>query len=112
MASAVVESRKGGRFYEVGEDGTECDWGIVREYSPGEKLVIGWKLNADWAFDNDFEVPVTVTFTADGAHTIVRLEHSELQRYGERAGEVAASVGSDGGWPGLLAAYAVLVEQG
>lgn len=111
MANAVVEPRAGGRFYEIGEDGSECEWGVVREYVPCERLVIGWKLDADWQFDADFEVPVTVTFTPDGDHTLVRLEHGDLQRYGERAAEVAKSVASDGGWPGLLAAYAALVDR-
>jgi len=110
MANAFIEPRVGGRYYEVGEDGSECDWGVVREFAPGERLVIGWKLNADWRYDPDFEVPVTVTFRADGDHTLVRLEHGELQRYGERAAEVAASIGSDGGWPGLLAAFRAYCE--
>jgi len=53
----------------------------------------------------NFDVPVSVTFTADGDHTIVRLEHGELQRYGARAAEVAASIAGEGGWPLILSLY-------
>ncbi len=105
LANAVIEPLAGGRFYEIGTDGGECDWGRVREIVPGEKLVLDWQLNADWQYDPDFEVPVTVTFTADGEDTIVQLEHGELQRYGARAAEVAASISGDGGWPFILSHY-------
>ncbi len=98
----VVEPRAGGRFYEVGEEGSECDWGYVKVYKPGERLLLAWQLNAEWVFDPEFEVEVEVTFTPLGEQTEVRLEHRNIERYGEKAPEVAASISGEDGWPEIL----------
>ena len=105
FADIVIEPRAGGRFFERGTDGSECDWGQVLAYEPGERLLLGWQLNGDWVFDAVFMVEVEVTFTAEDDGTLVRLEHRNLERYGERAAEVAASISGDGGWPGILEGF-------
>lgn len=111
LADVVVEPRAGGRFYERGEDGAECEWGRVLDYVPGQRLLLAWQLNAEWVYDPEFEVEVEVTFVADGDHTLVTLEHRNLERYGARAEEIAQSIGSPTGWQAILAEFAALIEK-
>lgn len=107
----IVEPRAGVRFYEVGVDGVECEWGYVKAYEPGERLLLAWQLNADWAYDPDFEVEVEITFLPVGEQTEVRLEHRNLERYGSHAASVAGSISGEGGWPGILNCYAACCVQ-
>ena len=105
--TAVIEPRAGGRWFERAEDGSECEWGTVIAFEPPERVVLGWQLTADWKYDPDFVTEVEVRFVAEGeGRTRVELEHRDLDRYGERAQEIADSVGSDGGWAGLLRMFA------
>lgn len=107
-----VEPRTGGRWYEVGEDGSEQIWGRVLGWERPGRLLLAWQLNADWAYDPEFETTVEVRFTADGDHTIVDFEHRDLERFGERAAQVRGDydTGMDGGWGQLLANYEQQVE--
>lgn len=107
----VIEPHAGGRFFEVGQDGRECDWGHVKAYEPGERLLLAWQLNGDWEYDPDFEVEVEVTFIPMGEKTEVRLEHRNLERYGARSSEVAASISGEGGWPGILNRFCICCVQ-
>jgi hypothetical protein len=103
----VIEPRVGGRWYEIGEDGSEMDWGKVAEWAAPERIVLAWQLNAEWTYDPDFETTVEVRFTADGDHTIVDFEHRDLDRFGDKAAELRGDydTGMDGGWGELLAGY-------
>lgn len=51
MESAVIEWREGGRVYELGVDGSECDWGRVLVYEPPSRIVCTWQIGGDWKFD-------------------------------------------------------------
>ena len=103
----VVEPRTGGRWYEVGEDGSEMDWGKVLGWERPDRVLLAWQLNADWTYDPDFETTVEVRFTPDGDHTIVDFEHRDLERFGDRAAEIRGGYesGMDGGWGQLLANF-------
>jgi uncharacterized protein YndB with AHSA1/START domain len=110
----VIEPRTGGRWYEVGEDGSDKTWGKVLAWEAPERVVLAWQLNAEWAYDENFETTVEVRFTADGEHTIVDFEHRDLERFGENAEAVRGDyeTGMDGGWAQLLANYQSVAEAG
>lgn len=110
IADVVIEPRVGGRWFQRDENGVECDVGGVLVYEPGERLVLNWQLSPDWKYDPALRVEVEVRFAADGDQTIVRLEHRDLEQFGERGREMADSVGGDNGWPAILADYAACVE--
>jgi hypothetical protein len=103
----VIEPQAGGRWYEVGEDGSEQLWGKVLVWEAPERVVLAWQLIAEWSYDPDFETTVEVRFIPDGDYTIVDFEHRDLERFGDKAAEVRGDyeTGMDGGWGELLAGY-------
>ncbi len=106
QADVIVESRTGGRWYERGTDGSECEWGKVLLWEPPARLILAWQLNAQWKYDPTLLTEVEITFTtlAEGG-TRVELEHRHLERFGEHAERIRDAVGSDRGWMGILRAY-------
>ncbi len=111
IAQVVVEPRAGGRWYERGVDGTECDWGSVGEWQPPDKVVLLWQIGANWQFDPDLETEVEVTFTEEAAgRTLVDLRHRHLERYGDQADAMYAVFDSPAGWTGTLTRFAEVAE--
>jgi uncharacterized protein YndB with AHSA1/START domain len=110
LAEVVIEPHVGGRWYEVSSTGATCNWGRVLVWDPPRELVLAWQLSADWTYDPAIESEVAVTFTPEGEGTRVDFEHRGLETYGQRAEEVTKSVGSPGGWPAILDAFAALVD--
>lgn len=104
----IIEPRAGGRWYEVGNDGSEKQWGRVLAWEAPDRVVLAWQLNAEWTYDPDLETTVEVRFTEDGDHTIVDFEHRDLERFGDKADETRQ--GMDGGWGELLAGYRRVAE--
>jgi uncharacterized protein YndB with AHSA1/START domain len=104
----VIEPRAGGRWYEVGNDGAERDWGKVVVFEAPGRLLLIWSLTGEFAYDPDFETTIEVRFTPDGDHTIVDFEHRDLDRYGDNAETVRG--GMDGGWGELLGGYQKAAE--
>jgi uncharacterized protein YndB with AHSA1/START domain len=108
MADFIVEPKVGGRWYEVGVDGVECDTGRVTAYEPPHRLVLAWHLDGNWQFDPDpaHASEVEVRFVAEGSGgTRVEVEHRHFERHGAGAAAVRGGVESDGGWGHILAAY-------
>lgn len=113
--TAVMEPREGGRWYERAADGTECDWGRVLAWQPHERVVLSWQIGADWQFNPDQSrgSEIEVRFTPEGSsRTRVELTHRGIERHGPGAESIHGAVGSPGGWPGLLAAYAKAMSDG
>ena len=113
MADAIVEPRVGGRFYEVGDDGSECDWGQVLAWEPPWRLVLAWQLQLDWKFHADLarasEVEIVFEGLEDGRTRVV-LTHSKLDRHGAGYEAIAKAVGSPGGWPGIIGSFVGAAE--
>ena len=106
---AVVEPQVGGRWYEVGEDGSECEWGDVLVWEPPARLVLAWRIDADFKFDPALHTEVEVRFTAEGPNaTRVDFEHRLLENLGARAGELRESL--NGGWAGIIDLFAAAAE--
>jgi uncharacterized protein YndB with AHSA1/START domain len=109
LREAAIEPRAGGRWYERGEDGSECDWGRVLAFEPPSRLLLSWAITPQWGVEPDpaRASEVEVTFEPEGdAATRVRLEHRHIERHGEGATEMRDAVSREGGWGGLLELYA------
>lgn len=103
----VIEPRAGGRWYEKGADGKDTPWGEVLAWEPPGRLLLAWRIGADWTFHPELHTEVEVRFTAEGPdRTRVELEHRLLEAYGTQAASMRAGFDGEGGWNGLLAAYA------
>jgi uncharacterized protein YndB with AHSA1/START domain len=106
---AVLELREGGRWFERGADGSECDWGRVLVYSPPTHLAVSWHLDSTFAYDPDPSRAsrVEITFQDEGnGKTRVELVHSQLDRHSDGWEKVRESVGSPGGWGGIMDTFA------
>jgi len=107
LEKAVLEPRAGGRWYEIDSDGGECDWGRVLQWEPPKRIVLAWQIDATWHFDPDLLTEVEVRFVAlSPGQTRVDLEHRNLDRFGDAQGEIRAAFDSEGGWHGLMDAFA------
>lgn len=101
----VIEPREGGRWYQLGVDGSECEIGKVLAWEPPARLLLAWQLDPDWNFDPRLITEVEVLFTPEAGGTRVDLEHRYLERIGDRAEEMVEKVGSPGGWTAVLQLY-------
>jgi uncharacterized protein YndB with AHSA1/START domain len=109
MDKAIIEPREGGRWYEVGVDGSECDWGRVLAWEPPHRLLLTWQINGRWQFDPDpaHASEIEVRFAADGPEqTTVELEHRHLERLVDGQALRDAIVVAGGGWNSLLELFA------
>jgi len=113
LKETIIEPFVKGRWYQIGEDGSQCDTGHVMAWEPPHRLLLAWQINADWQFDPKLITEVEVKFIAEGERTTrVELEHRNLERMGEKAETVRASVDSPNGWGAILEAYRQVAEAG
>ena len=103
QADVILEPRVGGRWYERGADGSECEWGKVLEWQPPSRVVLAWQIGADWKFDPALVTEVEITFTSVGeGETRVEIEHRHLERLGAGAERAREAFDSENGWMGVL----------
>lgn len=112
LKDVVVEPRKDGRWYEVNEDGSICEWGRVLAWDTPRRVLLAWQIDGDWKYDPAFVTELEIRFVPDGDGTRVDLEHRNLDRYGAKAEAVRASLDSDDGWNLELAGYAKIADGG
>jgi uncharacterized protein YndB with AHSA1/START domain len=115
MKEAVLEPFDGGRWYERGDDGSECEWGRVLVWERPSRLVLAWQTNGAWQHDPDpaHASEVDVRFVAESPQrTRVELEHRHLDRHTVGGEALRIAVDSPGGWTAILASYKRVAEAG
>ena len=104
---AVIEPRVGGRWYELGDDGSTSQWGSVLAWEPHTRLLLSWDISADWQYAPALKTEVELRFTAEASdRTRVELEHRRLDRYGARRDEMRRIFDKDGDWGKFLELFA------
>ena len=112
LKQVIIEPRTGGRWYSTHEDGSECPWGDVLCYEPPALLILAWRINAQFHYDQDLLTTVEVRFSAVSAsETRVDFEHRDLERFGdsETANKTRDSMG--GGWGQILTNFQNIVNS-
>lgn len=112
MADFILEPRAGGRWFEVGVDGKECDCGRVTAFEPPDRVVVAWQLDGAWQYDPDPDhaSEFEVRFVPDGPSTTrVEVEHRNFERHGDGAAGVHGGVDSPQGWAYCLDRFAQAV---
>lgn len=115
IAETVLEPRVGGRIYDRGIDGSECQWARVLAYEPPNRIVFGWDIGPRWEIETDLErtSEVEVRFISETAErTRVELEHRNLQRHGDGWEGLREGIGGDAGWPLYMERFAGLIAEG
>ena len=114
IAESVFEPRVGGRVYDRGVDGSECQWARVLAYEPPDRIVFSWDISPAWEIESDVSKTseVEVRFIAEAPmRTRVELEHRHLDRHGDGWEGVREGVRGDDGWPLYLDRFASLVAE-
>jgi uncharacterized protein YndB with AHSA1/START domain len=114
IAETIFEPRAGGRLYDRGVDGSECNWARVLAYEPPDRVVISWDIDPRWQIETDPDKTseVEVRFIAEAPdRTRVELEHRHLDRHLDGWEAVREGVDSDQGWPLYLQRYADLLAS-
>jgi uncharacterized protein YndB with AHSA1/START domain len=114
IAETVFEPREGGRIYDRGVDGSECQWARVLAYEPPDRVVFSWDISPQWQIETDIErtSEVEVRFVSEGPErTRVELEHRNLDRHGEGWESEREAVGGEGGWPLYLQRFGELLKD-
>jgi uncharacterized protein YndB with AHSA1/START domain len=109
---SVFEPREGGRVYDRGVDGSECQWARVLAYEPPQRIVFSWDISPQFQIESDLAKTseVEVRFIAETPErTRVELEHRNLDRHGEGWEGERDAVGGEGGWPLYLERFANLL---
>ena len=114
IAETVFEPRVGGRVYDRGVDGSECQWARVLAYEPPDRIVFSWDINPQWQIETDVDKTseVEVRFVAESpGRTRVDLEHRNLDRHGDGWDGMREGVRGDQGWPLYLQRFAAVVGE-
>jgi uncharacterized protein YndB with AHSA1/START domain len=114
IVETVFEPRKGGRIYDRGVDGSECQWARVLAYEPPDRIAFSWDISPQWQIETDLErtSEVEVRFISETpARTRVELEHRNFDRHGDGWEGVREGVGGEGGWPLYLQRFASRLAQ-
>jgi uncharacterized protein YndB with AHSA1/START domain len=114
IVETVFEPRAAGHIYDVGTDGSRCEWSRVLVFEPPHRIVFSWDIGPTWQLEPDpsktSEVEVRFIAEADN-RTRVELEHRLLERHGDGWRSIASGVEGDAGWPLYLHRYVELTAS-
>ncbi|WP_315704995.1 MULTISPECIES: SRPBCC family protein [unclassified Bradyrhizobium] len=111
IRAVLMEPRLGGRWLEVGEDGTETPVATIILWEPPHRVVMLWQISAQWKPDATMRSEVDVRFIAEGTElTRVELTHHKFETMGPEAG-ASMRKDVDGGWPGLMRRFVEEAER-
>jgi uncharacterized protein YndB with AHSA1/START domain len=113
IAESVFEPHVGGRLYDRGVDGSECQWGRVLAYEPPTRLMFTWDISPRWQIETEpaRSSEVEIRFIAETEHrTRLELDHRHLERHGDGWEGLAEGVRGDQGWPLYLQRFAAAVR--
>ena len=102
IAESVFEPGVGGRVFDRGVDGSECQWARVLAYEPPHRVVFSWDISPRWQIESDRDrtSEVEVRFTAESAkRTRVDVEHRYLDRHGDGWEGLREGLRGGDGWP-------------
>ena len=114
IAETVFERREGGRIYDRGVDGSECQWARVLVYEPPNRVMFSWDISPRWQIESELEKTseVEVRFISETPErTRVELEHRNLDRHGEGWDAAREGVGGEAGWPLYLQRFAQVLTD-
>ena len=94
----------GGRIVESKAGVDDAVWGTVTRWEPADAVAFTWHPG----HGPERASQVSVTFEDTGGKTLVRLEHTCWEAFGEQAQEARDEYGL--GWPAVLDAYAAFAS--
>jgi uncharacterized protein YndB with AHSA1/START domain len=113
LDAIAIEPREGGRCFERGPHGFECDWGRVLVWDPPGRLVFTWQISPTRVPEPDpaKASEIEVRFAAEGsATTRVAFDHRGFERHGESGAGYRDALDSPQGWTYILDRYASAVS--
>jgi uncharacterized protein YndB with AHSA1/START domain len=111
LKDIAIETRLGGHWYELAEDGTRTNVGRIILWEPPKRFIITWDINSQWQPDATVGTEVEVNFIADGDTTRVELEHRSFERMGKEQG-ASMRKDVDNGWPMILEMFRTEADRG
>jgi uncharacterized protein YndB with AHSA1/START domain len=97
---AFVDPGPGARIVESKEGAEDSVWGTVTRWDPGRLVAFTWHPG----LSPDAASQVTVTFEESDEKTLVTLEHTGWESFGDRAAQARENY--EQGWAVVLGAYA------
>lgn len=108
LEAIAIEGGAGGRCFERGPQGFECDWGRVLAWDPPRRVTFAWQISPTRVPEPDPSraSEVDVTFRDGDGGTTVELVHRGFGHHGEGAAGYRDAMGSEHGWPLILERFA------